>query len=510
MKKTKKLTEWAVRFFTPKSLSFLLTLLYLVSLIPLLLIARYNFPSADDYSEGELCRHVWMETHNILAVIWQAGLKAVDSYLNWQGCFFSIFFRAIQPAVFGEQWYSLTTFIIIGSLSFAIMFLCKSILVKILKIDKYLSRCIAMLTLFVTVQCMVGRVEALYWYNGAINYVFFHSAGMVMLGAMIQAAVAERKSRRVGCLVLASVTGIWVGGGNYMTALDIGIILTAAIAVVLFLKKAKIFRLLLIPTAFFYLAFAASILAPGNQVRASEVTGMGMVKSVMVSFHYAYSYALSEWTNWVVLLMVAVLIPLFWKAAGQTRFSFPYPLLVLLFSFCLLSATMTPPLFAVGNIGAGRLQAVIFITYILLLVLNVGYLTGWAAKRLRGKERRAETGRFTSNTAVVLLSLGIFWAFGTVLCVIPEPHYFTFSSAITDLSNGSAAAYGWALKERAETLNAAGAEEEIILPPLPAKPALLYFGDITTNRDNWENRAVARYYGVTSAVLEDLETKEKP
>ena len=45
----KKLLEKWMGFITPKVLAGVFTAGYVLTLIPLLLIARYNFPSADDY-----------------------------------------------------------------------------------------------------------------------------------------------------------------------------------------------------------------------------------------------------------------------------------------------------------------------------------------------------------------------------------------------------------------------------------------------------------------------------
>ncbi len=490
------------KYVTPKSISVVLTLLYVGSLIPLFLIARYNFPSADDYSIGETCRHAWVATHNIFPVIWQAVKMAWHDYFNWMGYFSSIFFMSIHPGVFGGQWYSLTTYIMVGMLSFSTMYLFHAILVKALKIDKYLCHSISMITLFVMVQCMVGPVEAFYWFCGAVNYIFLHSAGMFMLGALISAVFDQKKGKRMWDLIIASVMGIWAGAGNYMTALDLMIALVAAVLVMVWRKKGKQYKLLLIPVGFYLAAFAASVLAPGNNVRSAGASGMNPIKAVLVSFYYALDYALSDWTNWVVILMVITLIPIFWKAAMQTEFTFAYPALAAVFSYCILSATVTPPLFAVGNIGAGRLQALIYTVYILLLVLNVGYITGWVQKKTAvGKTE--ENNRFSGNTIMTLLICVLFLVCGSVLCVIPEPHYFTYTSAITDLYNGSAREYGEALKQRAEILNQAPAGEEITLEPLPTQPKLLYYGDITVRSDDWENRALARYYGVKSVVIKE-------
>lgn len=498
----KKTSEIVMKYITPKAVSIILSVIYVGSLIPLLAIARYNYPSADDYSIGESVHHTFMASQSIFPAIWQAVLTAVDNYFNWMGNFSSIFFMAIHPGVFGEQWYFLTTWIMLAMLSFSTIYFFHACLVKALKMDKYLCRSISMISLFVMVQCMTGRTEAFYWYCGAVNYIFLNSAGIFMLGGLISAVYDQKKSKRVWDLTMATVMGILAGAGNYMTALIIGIILITAAILTGFIKKWKVNWRMLIPPIGFFTAFVVSVLSPGHSVRSAGVNGMGPVKAIFVSFHYALDYALSDWTNWVVLLMIIVLIPLFWKAAGQTHFTFPYPVLVAVYSFCLLSATLTPPLFAVGNIGAGRLKALFFIVYILLLTVNVGYLTGWVRKKLAGGIAE-ENGCFPGNTILVLLVSGFFLLFGSLLSIIPEPHYFTYTSAITDLANGSAREYGEALRERDDILTSAEEGEDIVLDPLPALPELLIFDDITIDSEDWRNRAMARYYKVKSVTIRD-------
>lgn len=497
-----KLLQSAVKYVTPKAVSRLLTVMYGVSLIPLLLIARYNYPSADDYSIGETVHHAFSESGNLFVTIWQAVLTAADRYFNWMGNFSAIFLMSIHPGVFGEEWYFLTTWVMLAMLSLSTIYLFHACFVKVLHIDKHLCHSISMITLFVMVQCMVGRTEAFYWFCGSVNYIFLNSTGIFMLGGLISAACEHRKSKRTWNLAMASVMGVLAGGGNYMTALVTGIILVTLTVLAVFVKKGEMKRGMFVPPACFFVAFIVSVLAPGHRVRIADVTGIGPVKAIFISFHYALEYALSDWTNWMVLLMIIALIPLFWKAAGQTGFTFPRPVLVAVYSYCLLSATLTPPLYAIGNISAERIQALAFIIYLLLLTINVGYLTGWVRKRL-APVTAEEGSRFSLNTVTALLICGAFLLFGSVLSIIPEPHYFTYSSALTDLANGSAREYGEALKGRAALLKAAGEDEDVRLEPLPALPELLYFDDITADSEDWRNRAMSRYYKVHSVIVKE-------
>lgn len=490
------------KLITPKSLAIFTSAVYVFSLIPLLWIAWYNYPSADDYSIGSNCHQAWMETHNIFAVIWQGIVRAAEDWLNWMGYFTSNFLMAVPPNSFGERYYVLTTWIMLGMLSLSVIYLFRSIFVKIFHADRYLCHSLSMLVLFVSVQCMcpAGRGEAFYWYSGAVNYIFVHSMSLFFFGLLIS-AVYDKGKKRIWDLGIASLLGFLTGGGNQMTALNGAVVLLAMIVLVTGCKKWKKFKKLGIPMAAYYLGFLLNVCAPGNWVRAEGTNGMNPIKAVFVSFYDCLDRAMNQWTTWTVIVIMIALVPLFWHMVKNVSFRFPYPLVVVFFGFCLVSAMMTPPLFAVGGMDAGRIQALTYLMYILILTLCVGYVTGWFRQRWKeaGAERLEETEdnskTFSPQTCWCLLGCLAFFAFGSLLTVIPEPHYYTFSSALTELSNGNAKAYGDALRERMEIYRNAPEEGIIEVDPLPVQPQLLYFSDIKEDPQDWENRGLSRYYG---------------
>ncbi len=503
IEKTDCLGEKCKRWVKPKRLSVFLTIVYVASLIPSLWIGYYNYPSADDYSIGSNCRQAWVATHSVFATVWAGIVRAAEDWLDWMGYFTSNFLMAIPPSTFGERAYVLTCWIMIVMLSLSTIYLLRTIFVKAFKADQHVSNCVIMLMLFVTVQRMVGRVEAFYWYSGAANYMLVHSFCMFFYGLLIS-AVYDTGKKRIFDLIVASVLGFLVGGGNQMTALNGAIVLLVVIGFLTVQKKWKQYKGHIVPIAFFYIGFILNVAAPGNLVRAEGASGMNPVKAVFVSFYYCLDYCLGEWSGWPVLLLVIILIPLFWKMVGRSEFQFRYPLIVVLFGYCVVSAMMTPPLFAVGSIEAARLQALTYTMYILVLTLCVGYVTGWVRTKIEAiTERKGQTGtdtHFSVNEIWCILGCLLFFAFASAITVIPEPHYFTFSSALTDLANGSAKAYGDAMKERIVLYHSG--EKDVVVEPLPVQPALLYFSDIKEDPEDWENRGLCRFYGIDSVRVE--------
>lgn len=499
--KEEKLTKW----ITPKRMAIFLTVVYVVSLIPLLWIGWYNYPSADDYSIGSNCRQAWVNSHNLFAVIWTGIVRSAEDWLNWMGYFTSNFLMAIPPSTFGERGYVLTVWIMLGMLSFGTAYLLRVIFVKVFQADKYVSHCVSMLMLFVTVQCMVGRVEAFYWYSGAANYMFVHGMCLFFYGLLIS-AVFDKGKKRTWDLIAASVLGFLTGGGNQMTALNGAVVLLVAVFLLATQKKWKTYRALAIPMGFYFLGFVLNVAAPGNWVRAEGTSGMNPIKAVLVSFYYCLDYCMNEWSGWPVAVLIIALIPLFFHMTKNTKFTFPYPLIVILFGYCLVSAMMTPPLFAVGSIEAARLQALTFTMYMLVLTLGVGYVTGWVRKQVEAHQMKAERdnaidGRFAVNEIWCLLGCLVFFGLAAGLSIVPEPHYFTFSSAITDLANGSAEVYGEARRERMELYQSS--EKDVAVKALPAQPTLLYFSDIKSDSEDWENKGLCKFYGLDSVRVQE-------
>lgn len=491
---------------TPKSLLIVLVIVYIAGLIPLLWIGSYAYPCADDYSFGAACRNVWVESHSVSAVLSRAVLRAWEYYLSWAGCMSSSFFMALQPAVFGENVYSITPFIMIGIVSLGTVYFMHVLFVRLLKCNSAVIHSITMLMLFMMIQRMPKPAEGLFWYNGAVHYTFMHGISLILYGMLLSALIEEdgRKKRRG--FILSVIPALIVAMGNYMTALNVGIVLAFLILFLIWGKGWKKQRFILIPASLFYLAFIINVAAPGNAVREASSGGMNPFKAVFVSFYYALDYCLGEWSGWETVIFVILTATFFWNVGKNVKFDFPYPLPVVLLNYCILSAMITPPLFGTGNIEAGRIKSLIYIMYILLLTLSVCYVTGWAKKRLgRSINITADTdegGLISRNSKLVIGCCMAFFLFGVVICSIPKPGYFTFGTAIADILNGNAAAYEKAMRERAEIYNASFGKD-VVVEPLSARPELLCGSDISADSNDWVNQGVCRFYRLNSVKVSD-------
>ena len=116
-------------------ISLVLIILFVLSLIPLLIMAFYNHPVGDDFTYGMSAHFAWESTHSILEVIKAAASTARNFWYSYQGPFVSAFFMALQPAVISERLYPITTFLMLGAL-----IISTSVFLKVLLRDWYQIR----------------------------------------------------------------------------------------------------------------------------------------------------------------------------------------------------------------------------------------------------------------------------------------------------------------------------------------------------------------------------------
>jgi hypothetical protein len=498
-----------------KKLSIFFTVLYVLSLIPMLVLGFYDWPSADDYSMALQPHLYFAQTGNIFGTIIESLKKSWWVYSQYEGYFFSIILTCIAPNVFGEGFYVITPFIIIGMLTFGVCYFFDALFVRVWKLDRYLSNIAAMTTLILMIQCLPEsgmRVEAFYWYSGAINYTFTFGMAFFWLGLVLRSVYEDSEKVRKRKLIWAAFWGFWMGGANYLTALELAICSVLILIIFFMIKKGafklegaceaqqKSFGYIWIPALTNLAGFACSCFTPGNLVRSAETDHYGPVKAILLSIHSTLDMMFNSMARWELFVALVLLIPVFWKMAGQMKQKLSHPILFSLFAFLMASSNTTPAFFAVANVGAGRLRALAWMEFVLMLVLVDFYFTTWARQNLFGADNAEKSGQFSERSSVVIVLCLVFLAAGSCLCVIPNVRYYSTTSAISDIATGTAATYRRENLERLEILQD-DTIKDASLPEHKAQPEMLFYWDVTPDKSEWINSATANYYYKDSVVL---------
>lgn len=516
-----------------RRLSYLLIVIYALSLIPVLVIGKYDYPSADDFSMGLGTRLVYEATGSLLALAGKILSETVRYYRTWIGYFTSCLFTTVSPATFGEAWYALTPAVILLALHVGVAVFFYALMEKALGMNRYARRCMTVLALFLMVQRMPEgslRAEAFYWYSGAGNYTLTFSAGLLYLAFYVLSVCGGRSKNRSLFLVLACIMGFLAGGGNYLSALSFAVV---SVFFAVYLVKRKIGRLL--PAAFYLCGFAVSCLSPGNRIRGGEAEGYGALKSILLSLYYTLSYPLSQWMNWAVLLILALAGVIFWmgfaeiefsganaKAGGaaasekagetvrgaaapekagngaqavQLGFTAPFPAAVL--AYGIVSCVVTPALYAQGNMDAGRIQSTFWLHAVLVLLLLEWYLVGGLYRRFSKEQNASAASCLRNGAGGFVRAILLFFIVFSLLAVKGNPDFYTGTSAVSELLDGSAAQYGRENEERLRILKNPR-EQDAVLPRYTVQPNLLYFEDVSEDPDDWINQKMSEYYGKNS------------
>lgn len=495
VKKTCKYIKTRLEYISPKEWAIFLTAVFVLSIMPLLILGKYVYPCADDYTFGSRCYFVWKDTHSVFMTVLQACRGSIDLFFEWAGCFSSSFFMILQPAVFGDKYYHLTPLIMIGIVSVGTTFFFHALLGKGLQGNHWQVQSIVMLLLFAIIQGAPGPNQAYFWYNGATHYTLMYGFWMLLMGTVILFLLTTEKKKKIAYLVVSSILGIIVGAGNYLTALNGALLYAFLLLVLVVVKKFKEKILILIPVFFYFLSFILSVTAPGNKVREAGSAGMNPLKAILVSFYYLFNYCFGQWMGWMQIVTLCFVGIIFGKMSKKMKFDFSYPLLVIGLLMGLAAAMMTPCLFGMGNIEGERITTVVYTVFMVYLTLGVCYVTGWISQRTT----QIKTEGFVYNLALITCLLIL--VVGYVITVIPEPQTFTTSEAVRELVTGEAKQYGETLEKRTKVYHSG--EKNLIVDKLPVQPPLLYTTDIQSDPQDWENLGVCRFFG-----LESVQTKK--
>lgn len=259
----------------------------LITVIPLFMIANFDFPSADDFFYLGQTLPVWQQTGSVTAVLQAALQQTVQRYFEWQGNFSFIFLTFLQPASFGEQYYGLTAVLTLTTLVTCTLYFFRVLLRSYMQASRSISWMISLLLTFLLVQYMYEPVEGLYWHPGAISYTFFYALGLWMLGLLLQMVRHDTLRRRLLCFVPALILAPIVGGSNYSTALVSAMLLFLLVVYLFWKKQRQNAALSLIVLMLLAAALLVSILAPGNGMRQDTVGEASVINGLITSVVYA-------------------------------------------------------------------------------------------------------------------------------------------------------------------------------------------------------------------------------
>jgi len=493
--------KWVFRF---------LLILAIASLIPLLHIAQFTHPSADDFSYGSHTVGTWRTTASIPQTIGAAidGTRYV--YNNWQGSFVAVFLMTLHPAVFGEHLYFLgPIFIILGFVA-ATMFLLKVIFMDYFGADKYSYGIISMVFTFISVQFIFSPVEGFFWYNSAMYYTGFHSASLILFALALLWMKTDSPRAALAYCIAIPLLSFLVGGSNFVTALTSLLIMVLFFTYCLFIKRGK-WLVPLIAAIAICTSLVIATIAPGNAVRQEHFQSMQPLLAIITSFEYGVTF-IRLVIGAPIWFGFACIAPLIYKVARNSTFQFRYPPLVIAMLYGVYVSTFTPNLYSWSSFGPARVVNMNLFAFLFFFLFSIVYLAGYLSKKVKPvptsrskkKYRKSTTkSSFKEDLFIHPAFAGVMAICFTIACIsvsFANVNSMASISATRSLVTGEARIFHYENLARREYLR----DPEILhieFHELTVAPHSLFFMDIEPDPTMWVNTAIAQFYNKDSVVL---------
>lgn len=503
--------EWMTR----KVFAVIVLLLGIVLLAPLFYIAQFNHMAGDCYWFAYWPHEAWNETHNIFRVMNSAFYVVGEFYKSWQGTFTSIFFFAISPGVFGEQYFFIVPYMMIGMTIFSTFLLLYAICRKVFGLDLYTWFGISGIVSLMEIEFMDAGTSGLYWYNGAVHYVFMQGFALLAVAfGILFLKKNDEKGKTVHKVILicmSSICAFFASGANFSTALiSVEMLALMEIFAIILTKQTgrKSFLWMTLPSVISAVGLIANMAAPGNAVRQAYFPKQNPVLAVLSSFQYSVQ-GMVKWTDVYVILILFILIPFVLKAVSGSGFSFRYPLVSVLLGFCLYTSMYTPAAYAMSSEPIDRNVNICQMFYYIWLILSEIYILGFFERKFSIVRKVIPThNKNVCTWALYILILGTVGFIG--FANIPSSSKARICNsyiAWTNIENGSGKQmWNEYLTRLNEFKN--NPDEVLYVEPYRTKPALLFVNsnsEVTPDEGGALDLLVARWYHKTAIYVKAKE-----
>lgn len=479
------------KFAKQKPYIFLAVLL--LSLIPLVWLGRYNYPTGDDYYYGVETHRIWQQTGSLLQTFTAACNGVADTYKNWQGTFSALLLMYLPPNIFSNTAYHLVTLVILLLLCGSIFYLLRPLVCRFLPGTNGEWIIISSVFSFLCIQTVAFQSDSFYWYNGSMYYTGFFAVTLFFLGTLLRYLYNGKKILLLPLLLFA----VFLGGGNYVSLLPC-MLLWVTVTLLLLLRKNKKAYICGFTSVVLLLSFAVSAMAPGNRVRQDGMWKLPAWKAIAKSLLQGIRYTFA-WTGLWWLLAALLLLPIFLHILQKKNGDFFFhPILFTGYSYGLFCSMSCPLFYTMNSTGPGRAVAIVYYTFLLISFAVFFYWIGFIVRKLQMRQNDPENKKAPGKLklarylAMAILLFGIFftglWQETSAI------------KAIQVLTDGEAAAYAAEYEDRLLLLKDPEVTD-VVLTPFTHQPALIYTGDLPGDPTDPTSERTARYFGKNSLYV---------
>lgn len=476
-------------------MSRLLIIFFVMEIVPLILIAKYNFPSVDDYSFSVATKNIWEAKNSFRQVIIIAMNEAYEKYYSWQGCYATNFLLGLNPIIFGTEFYFVVPIFILLCLVLSTLFFTFVVFKGVFEASNEQAIIISIIWLSLDIQFLPSAVQGFYWYTSVIPYTFFYCLSLILYTEMLRVMQKENHSKFsfMEMCILAFV----LGGGWYISGV-LTFVVFSIFGGYCFIHRNNKWKIYCVPFLIFTIAFICNFLAPGNSVRK----GIREYSTILVTISKALLFSIESADKWFSILVIIALtfaMPVLINITKKTKIQFRYPMLISILSIATFIVQFCPHAYALGTIGPDRLLNVIYFSYVFLIMFNLFYWLGWLLKKNEGDLSERSLGDEKKYPITLVIVCGLLLMMS---CLALKDYYPASSlAAVNSLISGEAKQYGMENQERLLVLED-DTQEEVVLKDYTSKPMLLFWDDGVSDPSDWRNDAMSMFFNKDSVVVE--------
>lgn len=432
-----------------KTLARIMMAVFFASLVPLILVALYNYPADDDFRFTLPAARAWVENGS-LAAVWKANWQHMaEIYATWQGDFFSTLLFGLNPLVFDIRLYFLSNWAMLALLCLCTGYLVKG-MTRALGADRTAFWIVYPAVMVLVLQFMPSISYSIYWHNGG-QYTTAACMLFVAVGLAIRLSLAQSGPRRVIRSLCLCLCCFAIGGSFYGPALG-ALVLMALLALTAWVRKNRTRVPLLLAVLCMAAGLGISVMAPGNALR-QERTGETVSALATVVTAALDSFDLcGAWLTPQLLGMLMLILPTLWKPLRQSGYAFRHPLWVVVMLYGLFSASLAPGIYTGYGYDTARYENAIYLYFLLWALGSAIYCEGALIRYLEragdGSHLLAAAANLGSRFAAVYLAVAIaFTALGGFAFTIMNT---SSAAALKSLANGEARTFHEEMLERQE------------------------------------------------------------
>lgn len=350
---------------------------------------------------------------------------------------------------------------------------------------------VALFFLSFVVVGMPDMIQGIYWYNSAWHYIPFFFLTFLNISLVIRYIFAKDSRKKEMLIAGSSILSFLISGGNNVTGF-LNILCLLFLLIPAWLKKKR-----KISISFFVavLGYILVFIAPGTAIRASLLSQQTVIRTIVKSGIECCRLIL-EWTDLKWICMFLLCLPFAIWIQKKLKFTCKLnPVIMLCIGATIFCGCLCVPYMAMGNFGDMRVTNVYWIMYYFLSIFVMEYSFLWIFEH------------FISIRHLVISIKR--WQLQLVICILLFGCYFgstifnnNFLVTSWEIYNGRAKNFAEQFDERLTTMEDMDSDEILEVTPLPFSRCLR-FDDVTSDKEDWRNKAWESYYGKSIITIEE-------